>query len=618
MRAPDWLVVCRGALGRVSPPVLAALLLVAAAAQAQQEPSPATPFTQPEFVATDCLAWFIRIRGAHVDCGYVTVLEDRAKPDGYVIKLAVVRLRGSAPSPRPDPVIYLAGGPGEGALHKAADVFGGQAFIADTRFIWEERDLILLDQRGIGHSEPRLECPVYNRRRTGLPALGLDPDQVQREVDALLACKRSLSEQGIDVSAYTPQAIAADVADLATAMGYQTYNLYGSSFGTLPALIVMRDYPDHVRSVVLDGVWPPQVSAAEARHANAASALAALFRRCEADPECSRRYPDLQREFWQVVGRYTARPTTTTEHDSASSEWYEVEVDGHFMVRRMEESLRSNSWNPYLPFLVHRIAGGDYEVADAFIRPMSGWGSRFDNSAAWAALLCHAEGGFDDRTGVLADRAAHPRIADPEAADLTSALCAAWHDPATEPVDRTPVASSIPTLLLSGEFDPITPPRWADLAAGTLTRSHSHVVPMGGHGVGIDTQCGRALVGTFLNAPGADPAPDCSSFGFRTIYLNRPTPPSFLWLDGPLLKVLLALGVLLIQVLQLSALILWPLAAVIRRVGTGAGPAARASGHPRLTAAVVIVVSAGFSLSAGAGWDACTGVALRSVDAGCG
>lgn len=597
------IVVFRGGLGRVSLPALSALVLVAAAAQAQQEPPPATPFTQPEFVATDCSAWFSRTRGAQVDCGFLTVLEDRAKPDGYVIKLAVARLRGSVPSPRPDPVIYLAGGPGESALHKAAAVFGDQAFIADTRFIWEERDLILLDQRGIGRSEPRLECPVYYRRRTGLPALGLDPDEVQREVDALLACKRSLSEQGIDVGAYTPEAIAADVADLATAMGYQTYNLFGSSFGTLPALTVMRDYPDHVRSAVLDGVWPPQVNVAEARHGNVTAALEALFRRCEADPECSRSYPDLEREFWQVVDRYSARPTTITEHDSDPSEWYEVEVDGHFMVRRMEESLRSNSWNPYLPFLVHRIAGGDRSVADAFIQPMSGWGPMFDNSAAWAALLCHAEGGFDDLSGVLADSAAYPRIADPEAVDLIPALCAAWHDPATEPMDRAPVASSVPTLLLSGEFDPITPPRWADLAAETLSRSHSHVVAMGGHGVGIDTQCGRALVGTFLNVPSADPAPDCSDSGFRTIYLKRPTPVSIVWHDGPLRKVLLALGVLLIQVLQLSALILWPLAAVIRQVGTGAGPAARASGHPRLTAAAVIVVSAGFSFAAGAGWD---------------
>ena len=325
MQAPTGHVIHRGRLGRAAVPAGAALVLLAALAQ--QEPLTATPFTQPEFVEADCSTWFGRTRGAHVDCGYLSVREDRARPDGNVIRLAVARLRRSVPSPRSDPVIYLAGGPGESAVDKAGNAFGDQALIADTRFIWEERDLILLDQRGVGRSEPRLECPDYRRERAELPVLDLDPDELQREVDALLACKRTLSEQGIDLSAYTPQAIAADVVDLAAAMGYQTYNLYGSSFGTMLALTVMRDFPDHLRSVVLDGVWPPQVNAAEARHANAASALEALFRRCEADPECSRRYPDLEREFWQVVDRYTAHPTTIPKHDGDSSGWSEVEVD---------------------------------------------------------------------------------------------------------------------------------------------------------------------------------------------------------------------------------------------------------------------------------------------------
>ena len=605
MRAPTWYVIGRGRRGRAAVPAAAALILLAAAAPAQQ-PLPATPFTQPEFVEADCPMSYGQARGAHLDCGYVTVLEDRARPDGNVIRLAVARLRGSVPSPRPDPVIYLAGGPGESALQKAHRI-PDQPFIADTRFIWEERDLILLDQRGIGHSQPRLECPDYDRRRAELPAIGLDPDEVQREVDALLACKHTLSEQGIDMSAYTPEAISADVVDLAAAMGYEAYNLYGSSFGTLLALTVMRDYPDHVRGVVLDGVWPPQVNAAEARHANAAFALEALFRRCEADPECSRRYPGLEQEVWQVVDRYEARPTITWDSDPDSSEPVEVEVDGHFILRRVVESLRSDSWIPYLPFLVHRIAGGDHEVADAFIRPRT-WRTSIDNSAAWVSLLCHAEGSFADLSGVLADRAAYPRFADPETADLVPALCAAWHDPTTEPVDRAPVASAVPTLLLSGEFDPSTPPRWVDLAAETLSRSHSFVVPMGGHGVGLDTRCGRALVGAFLNAPGADPSPACSPAedqkrsGFRTIYLNRleHVPVSLKWYDYAALKVLMALGVLLIVALQVSALILWPVAAIVRRVGSGAELAARGAGHPRLTAAAVIAVSAGFSWSVGA------------------
>ena len=113
------------------------------------------------------------------------------------------------------------------------------------------------------------------------------------------------------------------------------------------------------------------------------------------------------------------------------------------------ESLRGHSWIPYVPFLVHRIANGDDEVADSFVGSMASWTTLMDNSAAWASLLCHAEGRFADRRGILGDRTAHPRMVDPDKPDLVPALCAAWHDPTVEPMDRNPVASDIPTLLLS-------------------------------------------------------------------------------------------------------------------------------------------------------------------------
>ena len=600
---------------RLARAAVPAAVLLAWAAQAQQEPLTAKPFTQPEFVEAECPMWPGRARGVHVDCGYVSVLEDRAKPDGNVIRLAVARLRGSVPSPHPDPVIYLAGGPGESTLERT------HRFIHDARFIWEERDLILLDQRGIGHSEPRLECSDYRRQNAELRELDLDPDEaLQRKVDALLACKRTLSEQGIDVSTYSPQAVAADVVDVAEAMGYEAFNLFGSSFGTMLALTVMRDFPDNLRGVILDGVWPLQVNATEARHANAASALDAFFRHCEADRECAERYPELEHELWQVVERYAAHPTTTRNFDPDSSESFEVEVDGHFILRRVVESLRSDSWIPYLPFLLHRIASGDSLVAWAFIDPQYRFGRRpTENPAAWASLLCHADGRFADLSGVLADRAAHPRMVDPEAPDLVPALCAAWHDPTVELVDRTPVASDIPTLLLSGEFDPTTPPRWADLAAQTLSRSHSFVVPMAGHGVGMDTPCGRKLAGAFLNAPSADPSPACSPTAdrkrsrFQTIFLYHPMskwgftmwrPDSAGTADTirtPIVpRTALVLGVLLILVLHLSALIVWPVAAIVRRAGSRADAVASTTGHPRVTAAAVIALSVAFWWSVGA------------------
>jgi pimeloyl-ACP methyl ester carboxylesterase len=228
----------RRRLAGATGPAGAALLLVAWMAQAQQEPGTAEPFTQPEFVESPC-PWPDRAHGAQIDCGYLSVPEDRAKPGGNVIRLAVARLRGSVRSRHPDPVIYLAGGPGESVVQRT------HRFVHDARFIWEERDLILLDPRGVGRSEPRLECPDYQGRKAELRKLDLDPGEaLRREVDALLACKRTLSEEGIDVSAYSPQAVAADVADLAAAMGYETYNLYGRGFGTMLALTVMRDFPE--------------------------------------------------------------------------------------------------------------------------------------------------------------------------------------------------------------------------------------------------------------------------------------------------------------------------------------------------------------------------------------
>ena len=588
----------------------AALLLMSSVAHAQQESLTATPVAQPEFVAeTDCAEWVGRTHGVHVDCGYVAVPEDRSTRDGNVIRLAAVRLRGSAPSPSPDPVIYLAGGPGESTLQR---MYG---HIDDARLIWKERDLILVDQRGVGHSEPRLECPHYHRGKAELGEMELDPaEALRQEVDVLLACKRTLSEQGIDVSAYTPEAVAADVVDVARAMGYESFNLYGNSFGTLAAFIVMRDFPETVRAVILDGVWPPQVNATEARHENAASALEALFRRCESDPECVHRYPDLERDLWDAVQRDDTYQGTVWRYDPESWESFEVAVDGHFFLQRVLDSLRSDRWIPYVPFILHRIANRDRDTAWAFV----GAEYRFlrgpiDSSAAWASLLCHADGRFADLSGVLADRAAYPRMVDSEAPDLVPAVCAVWHPPTAEPVDRPPVASDILTLLLSGEFDPTTPPRWAEMAATTLSRSHSFVLPMAGHGVGMNTPCGRTLVGAFLNAPGTDPSPACvpaadrKGSGFRTLFLYQPMGrgPGILWrrdtadtADGTRTPTVprraLVLGVLSILVLHLSALIVWPVAGIVRRPGSRSGVAAPRFGYPRVIAAAIIVLSAGF------------------------
>ena len=532
---------------------LAVFALVAGQAQAQE---PFTPDPQP-FSGAACPYGLYVPGDATLTCGYVTVLEDRAKPDGRTIDLYVVRIRGPYPSRHSDPVIYLAGGPGASATRRT------QQFLNQARFLWTARDLLLFDQRGIGRSKPRLECAQYRHDYADIRDRDLDPDEeLNWRVDALLGCKRTLTDQGFDLSTYTSASTAADVADIVSVWGYESFNLYGVSYGTQLALTITRDFPAGVRSVVLDGVLPLQINRYETHYADRAAAVDLFFRHCEADPACSKQYPNLEETFWRVVDRYTADPFTLQYYDRYADEFFEEEFDGDFLVANLAYSLRNERWIPYLPFLVSEIAAGNDVVADAWARPVSFDDSEpIDNTAAWASMVCYSAGPLVDHARIAADRETHPRFVDPEHRHVAPALCDRWNDRPTDPIESEAVVSDIPTLLLSGQFDPTTPPRWADLAAETLSNSYSFVVPMAGHGVGIFTPCGQKLMGSFLYRPDQSPDSSClesEQTQFSDIYLNRGprTIDTRYWdSDGLLVSRLLPVQ----WVAQLSVLTVWPM-----------------------------------------------------------
>ncbi len=500
---------------------MAVIALVPGQAHAQDPSAPEPQAFEPEFSSGACPEHLEVPHDAVLTCGYVTVLEDRAKPDGRVIELYVVRIRDLSPIRYPyPPVIYLAGGPGGSATRAT------QRFLDQGRSLWAGRYLVLFDQRGIGGSRPRLECPQYRHDYADIRDRDLDPDEeLEWRVEALLGCKRTLGESGIDLGTYTSASTAADVADIASAMGFDSFNLYGSSYGTLLALTVMRDFPAGVRSVILDGVLPLQVRFYETYFAEWAAAVDRFFRHCEAAPVCSRRYPDLEENFWGAADRYADAPFTLEYYDRYADRFFDEEFDGDFVAARLATSLRSDRLIPYLTFLVSEIAAGNDFVADAWARPVSWDDSEpIDNTAAWASMWCYSVGPLLDHAKIAADRAAHQRFVDPEHRHTVPALCDRWNDRPTDPVESKAVASDIPTLLLSGQFDPTTPPRWADLAAETLSNSYSFVVPMAGHGVGIDTQCGRKLMESFLYRPDQRPDSSCLMSDqpqFSDIYLNR-------------------------------------------------------------------------------------------------
>ncbi|MGJ3251962.1 MAG: alpha/beta fold hydrolase [Elainellaceae cyanobacterium] len=247
------------------------------------------------------------VKGETYDCGIVTVPENYDEPDGRQIELTYAVLYSQSLSPAPDPVIYLAGGPGGGSVY--APIGWGERFAGHRR----TRDVVLFDQRGTEYSN-RLGCaPVsyvvsnifsnqeseyfgqidslLDRFRAKYPEASED-DLFKYAYMAL--CGQLLEAHGADLSQYNTANNAQDVVTLATALGYDKINLYGTSYGTYLAQQVMRDYPDRLRSVVLDSTLPQQVKIYEAWVQDHEVVLLNLIEDCDADAACRAAYPNLK------------------------------------------------------------------------------------------------------------------------------------------------------------------------------------------------------------------------------------------------------------------------------------------------------------------------------------
>jgi len=268
-------------------------------------PAPTIAY-QPVFEPAPCA--FAVPSGYSPDCGYLVVPENRARTGSPSIRLHIAIFQNHSGIPVADPVVHLAGGPGSSSLNVSEYLFN-QGLGA----VLEKRDFILFDQRGTGYSQPRLDCT----ERTSITAVLLEGNLSDEEAqlaiqDAFRRCRDRLMAEGIDLSAYNSAASAADLNDLRLALGYEKLNLYAVSYGTRLALTLMRDYPNSVRSAVLDSAYPLQVNLYTALAPNADRAFNVFFNRRAADANCSAAYPDLRNVFYQLVDQLNAYPASVS------------------------------------------------------------------------------------------------------------------------------------------------------------------------------------------------------------------------------------------------------------------------------------------------------------------
>lgn len=471
-------------------------------------PSVPTVAFSPVFETSACQ--FALPNGREVTCGYLTVPEDQHNvANGRTVRLHVAIFASENDEPAPDPMIYLSGGPGGDALESVPYNF--DAVFAPYLV---ERDLILFDQRGTGYAEPSLACPEYTEMVFDHLNEILETDElVALALETIFTCHDRLQAEDINLAVYNSAQSAADVAMLRQALGYDEWNLYGASYGTRLAQTIMRDHPDGVRSVILDSTYPVAGNMQIDTPHNVKQAMDRFFAACAADPDCGAAYPDLENTFWELVAQLNETPRALTVPNLLTGQRYDTVADGNALIGQLFQALYNPEMISLFPQLIYELKAGNSDLLSGF---MANSLAKLDfiSLGMTLSVQCHEEIYFSDPDEVATAVSNYPELEEIFNNSITSGLlglplCAEWGAGTPDPIENEMVRSDIPTLILHGEFDPVTPPAWGATVTEGLSHHFFYEIPGQGHGPGLAHECPRSMVLAFLKDPAAAPDDHC-------------------------------------------------------------------------------------------------------------
>jgi len=452
-------------------------------------PTLAPTLTPARFEAADCKFQVPAGISYKVECGNLSVPEDRSQPDSPLIQLHVAIVRSQSQNPAADPVVFLQGGWSYPTLTYMAYL------LPQFKDVLENRDLIFFDQRGVGYSQPSLDCPEIPTQvyQDTVQNVGRD-ERVQNYIHAAQTCHDRLIGEGVNLAAYTTATTAADVNDLRIALGYSEWNLYGVSWGTTLALTVMHHFPTGVRSVILDSVYPPQENVFVEGAVTVERSFNLLAERCAADAECNRAYPDLIIVFYDLVAQLDANPRGP--------------MNGNGLIETLWGWLYSSEMISWVPMYIYDFHNGNWASLPS--QPVSlalhdKPGPDTPSEGKKFSVICGEEVRFTSPEEIEAANATvNPRLVEFFNEPIFT-ICSFWGAKPADPVEHEAVVSDIPALILQGDYDPATPPAWAKLAVETLSKAQYFEFPGISHGVlgaGLDGgTCSRKIVDAFLADP---------------------------------------------------------------------------------------------------------------------
>jgi pimeloyl-ACP methyl ester carboxylesterase len=433
---------------------------------------------------------------AQVRCGYLIVPENRARPDGRQLRLAVAVVKSASATPRPDPIVLLSGGPGD-------------SFVQNTPRhvnLWPglraERDLVIWDQRGTGYSEPAF-CPDLRARWREIAALNLPlSGRIAKRRETVAECREFMLRQGVDLSQYNTVVSVHDLEDLRRALGIAQWNILAVSYGARLAFEAMRLTPGGIRSATMSSPLPPSPPI------DVRSSFADVVRRlslaCAAQPDCHAAYPDVEQSFYSGIHELDQKPFVHRPADGSR----EVVIDGLRLIGAVREATRSRRSLALVPMIIGEFRRRNEAVAAALSRQM---GDGAATRASRVSLGLNMTVGCHDFLAgpPAAQQNKAPAVLDIAEFERDEGVCDALHPFRAGP--QTPVVSDIPTLMFTGEFDVPTHRSYGPAAARSLRNGQVVEVQGAGHGEPLGDDCGRAIARDFVMSPLAKVDAGCLS-----------------------------------------------------------------------------------------------------------
>ena len=411
-------------------------------------------------------------------CGKYEVYENRKSQTGRKIALNIMVLPAVSEKPAPDPWIAIAGGPGQSSVE-------AYPLAGYTTKIRQQRDVVLVDQRGTGKSNP-LPCELRDPKvAQEMIGESMVPEKVR-------ACRAEL-EKKADLALYTTSIAADDLDEVRQAMGYGQINIFGGSYGTRAALVYLRMHGDHVRTIALEGVAPPEYLIPLAFPKTTQHSIDQLIARCAADAACNKDFPDVKKEFQAIVDKLEKSPAHF-DVNNPSGGTQSVTLTRGMFVAALRPLLYIPQFVSEFPYMIHRAYQDDWSIYGAVVLFVRGAIDKQIDRGMFLSVVCAEDVPATTETMIRSETAG-TYLGDFQVR-LFQAACHEWVQGAVPKNVHAPVRSAVPALLISGALDPATPPEASAQAAKDLSNSRVVIVKEGTHGTG--SPCIDGLMAQFV------------------------------------------------------------------------------------------------------------------------